>query len=98
MHKGINAIFTVELYTGAWYYVNNQNYLTNLTRIIQQEYRPSYDDDTELKLSAPFRVGLTFYCSGYLARSVKSVPAKWPFFQTKLHRNEKHSYAFNDLK
>ena len=20
MHKGINAIFTVELYTGAWYY------------------------------------------------------------------------------
>ena len=23
MHKGINAIFTVELYTGAWYYGKN---------------------------------------------------------------------------
>ena len=23
MHKGINDIVTVELYTGAWYYISN---------------------------------------------------------------------------
>ena len=34
MHKGITAIFTVEVYTGAWYYDWDRTYNLNIINTI----------------------------------------------------------------